>query len=97
MEISIMTQTVIDNQAIASTCATCPYFQPHNDGTNKGWCQLFNHFAKSVHQQTQDCVNTIADEQTIAQAELDQYIKEQAAALAPVTMLMRILTFSTTH
>lgn len=44
-----------------SACVNCLYFEPHNDGTNKGWCGLFNHFARATHQQTQDCVNTIRD------------------------------------
>lgn len=76
-----MTQTTLEPQVL--TCATCPYFQPHNDGTNKGWCNLFNHFARESHQQTQDCVNNISDEQAIAQAELDQHIQEQAQEIAP--------------
>lgn len=73
-----MPQATIDNQEQTATCATCPYFQPHDDGTNKGWCKLFNHFARENHQQTQDCVNNISDEQAVAQAELDQHIEEQA-------------------
>lgn len=77
-----MPQTTIDQEQ-ATTCASCPYFQPHNDGTNKGWCKLFNHFARESHQQTQDCVNTIENEQTAAQSELDQHIEQQAALLAP--------------
>jgi frataxin-like iron-binding protein CyaY len=97
MEIPIMPQATLDNQAIPSlrdatrtessafafTCATCPYFQSHNDGTNKGWCKLFNRFARETHQLTQDCTNTIEDELSLAQAELDQYIEIQAAVIAP--------------
>lgn len=75
-----MTQTIIDNQAALQeqpsnqkvTCANCPYFQAHNDGTNKGWCGLFDHFARETHLQTQDCVNTIRDEQ----AEVEQQVEE---------------------
>ncbi|BDA74406.1 hypothetical protein CAL7716_085720 [Calothrix sp. PCC 7716] len=75
-----MTQTIIDNQAAPKaslnassvTCASCPYFQSHNDGTNKGWCGLFDHFARETHLQTQDCVNTIRDEQ----AEVEQQVEE---------------------
>ena len=78
-----MPQATIDNQEQTTTCAACTYFQPHNDGTNKGWCKLFNHFARESHQQTQDCVNTIENEQAVAQAELNQHIEEQAQELAP--------------
>jgi hypothetical protein len=89
-----MTQTTIDIQAICKqkpqsvyaskkTCADCPFYKAHNDGTKNGWCQLFNHFAREYHQQTQDCINTIADEQAIAQEELDEYIEQQAQELAP--------------
>ncbi|MBW4480727.1 MAG: hypothetical protein KME54_28785 [Tolypothrix brevis GSE-NOS-MK-07-07A] len=78
-----MPQATIDKQEQTTTCAACPYFQPHNDGTNKGWCNLFNHFARETHPLTQDCINTIESEQAVAQAELNQHIEEQAQALAP--------------
>lgn len=79
-----MTQTIIDNQAALQeqpsnqkvTCANCPYFQPHNDGTNKGWCGLFDHFARLDHAQTQDCVNTIRDEQAQTQIEVQSEVEE---------------------
>jgi hypothetical protein len=70
-----MTQTTLEPQISAPTCASCPYFQAHNDGTNKGWCGLFDHFARLDHQQTQDCVNTIRDteEEVI---EIDEEVDE---------------------
>ncbi|OKH14838.1 hypothetical protein NIES592_08145 [Fischerella major NIES-592] len=86
-----MTQVTLDIQAICKqkpqsvyaskkTCADCPFYKAHNDGTKNGWCQLFNHFAREYHQQTQDCINEIAvteeveevNEQAIAQEELDE-------------------------
>lgn len=39
------------------TCATCPYFDSHNDGTDRGWCTQFDKFARSSHPETQDCLN----------------------------------------
>jgi hypothetical protein len=46
------------------TCTDCPRFQPHADGTDKGWCCLFDRFARDRHEITQDCINTIeGDEQ----------------------------------
>ena len=82
-----MTQQVIDSQAIAQTdlktCATCPYYAPRNDGTDKGWCGLFNVFARESHATTQDCINTIADEQAAAQQELNTHIEIQAQTIAP--------------
>lgn len=41
------------------TCHACPHYQSRQDGTDKGWCGLFNHFARECHQQTQDCINEI--------------------------------------
>lgn len=69
-----MTQATLETQA--TTCASCPYFQPHNDGTNKGWCGLFDHFARLDHAQTQDCVNTIRDEQAQTQIEVQSEVEE---------------------
>ncbi len=40
-----------------STCADCPYYQSRQDGTNKGWCNLFNVFARENHATTQDLSN----------------------------------------
>ena len=88
-----MTQTTLEAQP--TTCADCPYFQSHQDGTNKGWCKLFDIFARETHQQTQDCINTIADEQAVAQQELDEYIETQAEAIAPEIEPEIDLTLST--
>lgn len=70
-----MTQTKLEPQV--KTCADCSYFQSHDNGTNNGWCNLFDHFAKLTHQQTQDCVNTIRDEEVSTQNELEQQSQEQ--------------------
>ncbi len=67
----------------SKTCATCPYYQGRNDGTDKGWCGLFDVFARENHVVTQDCINTITDEQAAAQEELNEYIETQAEAIAP--------------
>lgn len=40
------------------TCADCQNFKSHNDGTNKGWCCLFDRFARESHTITQDCINS---------------------------------------
>ncbi|MBD2364483.1 hypothetical protein H6G36_25475 [Anabaena minutissima FACHB-250] len=45
------------------TCATCSHFKAHNDGTNKGWCCLFDSFARESHAVTQDCINSSEEEQ----------------------------------
>ncbi|HLP92220.1 MAG TPA: hypothetical protein VK184_26970 [Nostocaceae cyanobacterium] len=37
------------------TCCGCGHFKPHNDGTPKGWCLLFNRFAKKHHRKTATC------------------------------------------
>lgn len=72
-----MTQTVVEPQILPATCASCPYFQSHNDGTNKGWCGLFDHFVRLDHQQIQDCVNRIRDEEAETQNEIEEEIDEQ--------------------
>lgn len=76
-----MTQTLLELQV--KTCADCPYFQPHNDGTNNGWCNLFDHFAKLHHQQTQDCVNTIRDESALTSSAPEQPHPQQNQELSP--------------
>lgn len=77
-----MTQAVIEPQISPATCASCPYFQAHNDGTNKGWCGLFDHFARTTHEQTQDCVNTIRDEQAQTQEAIEEEVDELLPAFA---------------
>lgn len=52
-----MTYTATATQAPAGTCSTCPYFASRHDGSTKGWCHLFDVFARSTHATTQDCVN----------------------------------------
>ena len=76
-----MPQSTLEIQP--STCADCPYYQSRQDGTDKGWCGLFNIFARESHVTTQDCINTIADEQTVAQQELNEYVEAQAQEIAP--------------
>lgn len=76
-----MSSTTIDSQP--TTCVDCPYYSARNDGTDKGWCKLFDIFARETHQQTQDCINTIADEQAVAQEELNEYVEAQAQEIAP--------------
>jgi len=82
-QLQFKTSKDIQQQPFAKTCATCPFYQSHQDGTDKGWCGLFNAFARENHAITQDCINTIADEQAVAQAELNEYIEVQAEAIAP--------------
>ncbi|MBW4603986.1 MAG: hypothetical protein KME29_31580 [Calothrix sp. FI2-JRJ7] len=93
----IMTQQTLEPQISPATCASCPYFQAHNDGTNKGWCGLFNHFAREHHVQTQDCVNTIRESvsgvgfrpveltnpEGDEQEEVNQEVNQQVLELAP--------------
>lgn len=77
-----MTQTTLEPQISPATCASCPYFQAHNDGTNKGWCGLFDNFARLDHQQTQDCVNTIRDAEAETQEAIDEEADEQLLVFA---------------
>lgn len=74
----IMTQTELDAQV--KTCVSCPCFQPHDDGTDKGWCNIFDRFARASHSSTQDCVNILRSEQPILNSLL---VEQQAAVLAP--------------
>lgn len=46
------------------TCTDCPHFKAHDDGTDKGWCCLFDRFAREPHAMTQDCINS-SDEQVV--------------------------------
>lgn len=53
------------------TCAGCPHFQSHDDGTNKGWCCLFDSFTRESHTMTQDCINSMETEEE----QVDDYKK----------------------
>lgn len=58
-------EQILEHQAAAlkpatpapKTCSTCPFFDSHNDGTDRGWCTQFDRFAQEHHQETQDCLN----------------------------------------
>lgn len=58
------------DEVAPQTCANCPYFQPHDDGTNKGWCSVFNTFAREHHAQTKDCLQNFPEEEP----EQDDYL-----------------------
>jgi hypothetical protein len=88
---AILTKQPVPQEPIApKTCATCSYYQSRNDGTDKGWCNLFNQFAREIFTKTQDCINTAEnqepqtddylfhDEQVTAQSKLKELIKEQS-------------------
>jgi hypothetical protein len=56
------------------TCATCPHFKAHNDGTDKGWCNVFDSFARNHHQQTDDCVQNFPEEEEEEEEEVADYL-----------------------
>jgi len=70
-----------------STCANCPYFQPFNEASGRGCCQLFEKVAKAHWKETQDCRNTAADLEA-ATAQPEQQPDE--AVDAEVEYLMEI-------
>lgn len=70
----------IEHDRQTLTCEQCPYFQRYNDDTNKGWCELFDHFVRSSHEETQDCVNTIRDQQ---EEKINQEVSQQSFELVP--------------
>ena len=59
--IDMMTQaTAIKPAAAEKTCATCPNFNNFQEPTGRGWCNLFDHQARTHHIQTNDCVLNLA-------------------------------------
>ena len=42
------------------TCSTCPHFNNYNEPNGRGWCNQFNHSARTYHIETDDCVNNSA-------------------------------------
>ena len=38
------------------TCLTCPYFNNYHEDNGRGWCNCFNHQARTHHQMTNDCL-----------------------------------------
>lgn len=55
------------------TCASCPHFASHNDGTDKGWCSIFDSFARECHPITQDCINNF-EVDTKEPEQVDDYL-----------------------
>ena len=42
--------------AEAKTCSQCPRFKNFHELNRRGWCALFDYYAREHHQQTNDCV-----------------------------------------
>jgi hypothetical protein len=38
-----------------NTCSQCSHFNNYQEAAGRGWCNLFNQFAKTHHQRTNDC------------------------------------------
>ena len=38
------------------TCSQCPHFKNFNEPNDRGWCTLFDHYARENHEKTNDCV-----------------------------------------
>ncbi|WP_414755601.1 hypothetical protein [Anabaena sp. CCY 9910] len=53
------------------TCANCPHFNSHGDGTDKGWRCLFDRFAREQHATTQGCINSMEE---VEQEQVDDYL-----------------------
>ena len=66
------------------TCATCPHFKAHNDGTDKGWCSVFDNFARNHHPQTDDCVQNFPEEEP---EPVDDYLFHDDPAPTPLQAL----------
>ena len=62
------------------TCATCPHFKAHNDGTDKGWCNVFDNFARNYHKQTEDCIQNFPEEEP---EPVDDYLFHDDPVLTP--------------
>jgi hypothetical protein len=39
----------------SSTCSQCSHFNDYQEAAGRGWCNLFNQFARTHHQRTNDC------------------------------------------
>ena len=54
-----MSQLTVTKPAVETkTCADCPYFDDFQESSGRGWCGLFNHYCRSHHEQTGNCVNS---------------------------------------
>ena len=49
-----------------NTCSTCSNFQDYHDANGRGWCNQFNHQARTHHLKTNNC---IISSQTVTQIE----------------------------
>ena len=47
-----------DDRQSLPTCSTCSYFDDFDEPSGRGWCQQFNHQARTHHIESDDCVVT---------------------------------------
>ncbi|HLO88748.1 MAG TPA: hypothetical protein VK203_27590 [Nostocaceae cyanobacterium] len=66
-------------------CCDCPFFTGHGDGTDKGWCGLFDRMARESHRMTIVCEQEFEAVviQEAAQQELEQELEAQVSEVAP--------------
>lgn len=54
-----MTQTIVTKPVLQEkTCSVCPHFDNFHEPNGRGWCELFNDYAREHHEETQDCINS---------------------------------------
>ena len=54
-----MTQaTAVQPASQIKTCSVCPHFDNFHEPNGRGWCELFNDYAREHHEETQDCINS---------------------------------------
>lgn len=59
---TMITQTALKPKPATehhSTCESCPYFTDFNDKRGRGWCRVFDLFARKHHQKTETCISSI--------------------------------------
>ena len=67
----MMTQTTSKITQLPTSCANCPQFDDYQDNRKRGWCNLYNHFAKEHHPFTRDCQLNLLDEEDILRSEYE--------------------------
>ena len=54
------------------TCLTCDHFNNYNEPNGRGWCVLFNDFARTYHVKANDCIINGTSDKSNEVIELDR-------------------------
>ncbi|MEW5856733.1 MAG: hypothetical protein AB1861_05060 [Cyanobacteriota bacterium] len=81
----------VEETMTSTTCASCPFFQPYDEPSGRGYCLCNDRVVYAHHEKSEECdrVREIEAEFILpkswacAQAEVEEYLEAQAQEVAP--------------